>query len=80
MKHGGVFIVVDHAAKAGDGTTVGRSLHRIEESALIAEVEAAGFKKDAEADFLRQPNDPHDQPFFKMDAPSDQFVLKFRKP
>lgn len=81
LKHGGVFVIVDHAAKAGDGATVGQTLHRIEESTLISEVEAAGFKKVAEADFLRQPNDPHDQPFFKMEgAPSDQFVVKFQKP
>jgi len=81
LKHGGVMVVVDHAAKAGDGVTVGKSLHRVEESALVAEVEAAGFKKEAEADFLRHPEDPKDQSFFKMEGkPTDQFVLKFRKP
>lgn len=81
LKSGGTYLVVDHAAKAGDGATVGKSLHRIEESTVISEVEAAGFKKEGEGDFLRQPSDPKDQPFFKMgDQPSDQFVLKFRKP
>jgi predicted methyltransferase len=81
LKHGGVYVIVDHAAKSGDGATVGQTLHRIEESTVIAEVEAAGFKKVAEGDFLRQPNDPHDQPFFKMEGvPTDQFVLKFQKP
>jgi predicted methyltransferase len=81
LKHGGTYVIVDHAAKAGEGATVGKSLHRIEESTVIAEVEAAGFKKEAEGDFLRQPGDPKDQPFFKMgDQPSDQFVLKFKKP
>jgi predicted methyltransferase len=81
LKHGGVYLIVDHAAKAGDGATVGKSLHRIEESTVVTEVEAAGFKKDAEGNFLRQPTDAKDQPFFKMnDQPTDQFVLKFRKP
>ena len=80
LKPGGALVIVDHAANPGAGTTVGKSLHRIEESALIAEVEAAGFKKAAEADFLRQPGDPRDQPFFNMDSPTDQFVLKFVKP
>jgi predicted methyltransferase len=81
LKHGGSLIIVDHAAKAGDGATVGKTLHRIEESTLISEVEAAGFKKAAEGDFLRVPTDPHDQPFFKMEGrPTDQFVLKFTKP
>ena len=81
LKHGGVLVIVDHAAKAGDGVTVGKSLHRIEESSVIAEVEAAGFKKEAEGDFLRVPADPKDKPFFQMEGqPSDQFVLKFKKP
>lgn len=81
LKHGGTYVIVDHAAKAGDGATVGKSLHRIEESTVIAEVEAAGFKKESEGDFLRQPSDPKDQPFFKMgEQPTDQFVLKFKKP
>ena len=81
LKPGGTYVIVDHAAKAGDGATVGKSLHRIEESTVIAEVEAAGFRKESEADFLRQPSDPKDQPFFKMeDKPVDQFVLKFKKP
>ena len=81
LKHGGIYLIVDHAAKAGDGATVGKSLHRIEEATVVSEVEAAGFKKEAEADFLRQPSDAKDQPFFKMnDQPTDQFVLKFKKP
>ena len=81
LKHGGSLIIVDHAAKAGDGANVGKTLHRIEESTLVGEVEAAGFKKAAEGDFLRVPSDPKDQPFFKMDGkPTDQFVLKFTKP
>jgi len=81
LKSGGTYVIVDHAAKAGDGATVGKSLHRIEESTVIAEVEAAGFKKVEEADFLRQPNDPKDKPFFDMKGePTDQFVLKFKKP
>ena len=81
LKHGGTLIIVDHAAKAGDGVTVGKSLHRIEESSVVSEVEAAGFKKESEGGFLRAPSDPKDAPFFKMDnQPTDQFVLKFKKP
>jgi len=81
LKHGGIYLIVDHAAKAGDGATVGKSLHRIEESTVVTEVEAAGFKKESEGEFLRHPNDAKDQPFFKMtDQPTDQFVLKFKKP
>ena len=80
LKPGGQFVLIDHAAKAGAGTGVGESLHRIEDLALRREVEAAGFKFVAAGEFLRNPADPRDAPFFKMDQPSDQFVQKFVKP
>jgi len=65
LKPGGLLIIADHSAKPGDGTTVGKTLHRIEESALRQEIEAAGFKLAAEADFLRHPEDPRDAAVFK---------------
>jgi predicted methyltransferase len=34
LKPGGLLVIADHSAKAGDGTSVGKTLHRIEESAL----------------------------------------------
>jgi predicted methyltransferase len=37
LKPGGYLVIADHSAAAGAGTTVGRSLHRIEESALRRE-------------------------------------------
>lgn len=80
LKPGGVYIIADHSAKAGAGTGVTKSLHRIEESVLRKEVEAAGFKLAAEADFLRNPEDPRDAPVFKPKVPNDEFVLKFVKP
>ena len=48
LKPGGMLVIADHSAKSGDGTSVGKSLHRIEESALRREVEAVGFKLVAE--------------------------------
>jgi predicted methyltransferase len=45
-----------------------------------SELEAAGFKLVDEAQFLRNPNDPGDAPFFKSPVPVDGFVLKFAKP
>jgi len=59
---------------------VGKSLHRIEETALRREVEAAGFRLEAESDFLRNPADPRDKPFRDMTMPTDRFALKFVKP
>jgi hypothetical protein len=56
-------------AQLGAGTSVGKTLHRIEESALRAEVEAAGFKLAASADFLRHPEDPRDERVFQPKVP-----------
>ena len=80
LKPGGVLVIADHSARPGDGTTVGKTLHRIEESALRREVEAAGFKLVAEADFLRRPEDPRDFSSTRPTGPVDEFVLKFQKP
>ena len=80
LKAGGVLVIADHSARAGDGTSVGKTFHRIEESALRREIEAAGFKLVAEGDFWRHPEDPRD---FSIQPPSgravDEFVLKFQK-
>jgi predicted methyltransferase len=80
LKPGAFLVIADHSAKAGAGTSVGKTLHRIEESALKSEVEAAGFKLVAGADFLRHPEDPRDEPIFRPKVPVDEFVLKFQKP
>jgi predicted methyltransferase len=80
LKPGGFLIVADHSAKPGAGTSVGKTLHRIEESALKGEVEAAGFKLVASGDFLRHPEDPREKPVFRPETPVDEFVLKFQKP
>jgi predicted methyltransferase len=76
LRHGASLVIADHSAKEGVGTTVGRSLHRIEESALRREVEAAGFKVVTEADFLRHPEDPRDYVTQPPTRPAD----KFQKP
>src|ERR1700731_2917869 len=55
LKPGGFLVIADHSANEGAGATVGRSSHRIEESTVRREVEAAGFRLVAEADFLHRP-------------------------
>jgi predicted methyltransferase len=80
LKPGGHFVIADHAAKAGVGVTASKSLHRIEESVLRREVEAAGFHFVAEANFLRNPDDPREEVVFRLKVPVDNFVLKFVKP
>jgi len=80
LKPGGFLIVADHSALPGQGISVGKTLHRIEEAILRQEVEAAGFHFVAEGNFWRNPNDPHDFPSYKAVVPVDNFVLKFQKP
>ena len=80
LKPGGVLVVADHSAQAGAGTSVAKSLHRIEEATLRREVEAGGFRLAAEADFLRHREDPRDSIVFRPKVPVDEFVLKFVRP
>ena len=80
LKPGGLLILADHSARPGDGINVAKSLHRIEESVVRRELEAAGFQFVSEAGFLRNPADPRDAPVAKPKVPNDEFVLKFRKP
>ena len=85
LKPGGVFVIVDHSARPGDGVKVTDTFHRIEEDVVKSEVQAAGFVLDGQADFLRNKDDTRDW----NDSPraagerrgtSDRFVLRFRKP
>jgi predicted methyltransferase len=80
LKPGGFLVIADHSAKPGDGISVAKTLHRIEESTLRQEIEAAGFKLVAEGDFLRHPEDPRDAAVFRPQVPTDEFVLKYQKP
>jgi predicted methyltransferase len=80
LKPGGTLIVADHSAAAGAGLSVVQTLHRIEESVLQKEVEAAGFKLAATGDFLRNPDDKRDGRIFGMNPPADSFIHKYEKP
>jgi predicted methyltransferase len=85
LKPGGVYVVVDHSARPGAGTTEVQTNHRIEESVVRREVAAAGFKLAAEASFLRMPDDKRDwntspSAAAERRGTSDRFVLKFVKP
>jgi predicted methyltransferase len=85
LKPGGVYAVIDHAAKRGDGTTVVKTLHRIEESDVVHDIQAAGFVLDGEATFLRNPRDTKDWSTApgsgaEKRGTSDRFVLRFKKP
>lgn len=81
LKPGGVFLIVDHAALSG-ATTAPDALHRIDVAQVKSEVEAAGFKLEAESPLLANPADPHTDSVFNpaIRGKTDQFILKFRKP
>ncbi|MDB5919250.1 MAG: Methyltransferase [Massilia sp.] len=80
LKPGGVLVVVDNAAKEGSGLRDTKTLHRIEDAAVVAELTKAGFALDARSDYLHVADDPREQPFFKMEGkPDDKFALRFVK-
>jgi predicted methyltransferase len=80
LKPGGVYVVADHSGRPGTGISESTTLHRIEESFLRSEVEAAGFKLLASGTFLRNPADPRDKETPDPPMPKDEFILKFVKP
>jgi len=80
LKPGGIYVVADHAGRAGTGISESGTLHRVEEAFVIQEVLAAGFRLVGEGGFLRNPNDPRDKENPDPPQPKDEFVLKFVKP
>jgi predicted methyltransferase len=79
LKPGGILLIADHSAAAGTGTTVAKTLHRIDEATVKQEIEAAGFKLVATADYLRNPEDKRDVLIFRSPVPVDAFVHKYQK-
>lgn len=82
LKPGGIYFIVDHEAAPGAGATQTSTLHRIEDTVVRREVEAAGFKLEAESKLLRNPADDHTAKVqdSSIRGKTDQFILKFRKP
>jgi predicted methyltransferase len=80
LKPGGSYVIADHAGRPGTGISESGTLHRIEPAFLRQEVEAAGFKLQAEGTFLQNPGDPRDKNTPDPPQPKDEFVLKFSKP
>ena len=82
LKPGGYYVIVDHAATAGLGTSDAQSLHRIEPASVRKEVEAAGFVLDAESTMLANKDDPHSIKAFdpSIKGKTDRFAYRFVKP
>jgi predicted methyltransferase len=82
LRPGGTYLIVDHEAAPGTGATQTSTLHRIEDSVVRREVEAAGFRLDGESNLLRNPADDHTAKVLDagIRGKTDQFILRFRKP
>ncbi|RLA28532.1 MAG: methyltransferase type 11 [Gammaproteobacteria bacterium] len=82
LKSGGTLAVVDHYAAAGSPRETGGTLHRIDPSIVIAEIEAAGFVLDGKSDIVRNMEDDHSLSMYdeQINGKTDRFVMKFRKP
>jgi len=82
LKPGGYYVIIDHKAAERAGDDVTENLHRIKESTVKKEVEAAGFKLVAEGTDLNYPSDDGSKRVFEADVrgKTNQFMLKFQKP
>ena len=82
LRPGGAYIVVDHAAAAGSGTSDTQSLHRIDPASVREEVEAAGFVLEAQSTILAHKEDPHSMKVFDpiIKGGTDRFAYRFVKP
>jgi len=82
LKPGGSYVIVDHAAAVGAGTSDAQSLHRIDPASVREEVEAAGFVLDAESTLLADKDDQHSIKVFdsSIKGQTDRFAYRFVKP
>jgi predicted methyltransferase len=82
LKPGGFYVIVDHAATAGSGTSDTQSLHRIDPASAREEVEAAGFVLEAQSTMLANKDDQHSIKAFdpSIKGKTDRFAYRFVKP
>lgn len=82
LKPGGIYLILDHTAPAGSGTSDTATLHRIDPETVKKEVLAAGFVFVGSSNLLHRPSDPLTAKVFdpSIRGRTDQFILKFRKP
>jgi predicted methyltransferase len=82
LKPGGSYVIVDHGAAVGTGTSDAQSLHRMEAASVREEVEAAGFVLDAESPMLADKDDAHSIKVFdpSIKGKTDRFAYRFVKP
>jgi predicted methyltransferase len=81
VKPGGAFLIVDHAARAGTGSSAAQDLHRIDEQFAIADIEKHGFVLEKRWDGLRNADDDRTVVVFdpKVRGRTDRFVHLYRR-
>jgi predicted methyltransferase len=79
LKPGGFYVIVDHVAAAGTGSSQPESLHRIDPAVVRAEVETTGFVLDAESTVLANKDDSHTAKVFdpSIKGKTDRFAYRF---
>ena len=82
LKSGGRYVIIDHAAAEGSGTTLTPSLHRIDPALVVEKVQAAGFVLDAQSAMLANVEDAHAIKVFDpaIKGETDRFTYRFIKP
>jgi predicted methyltransferase len=82
LNPGGFYVIVDHAAAAGAGTSDAQALHRIDPASVREEVEASGFVLEAQSAMLAHKDDPHSIKVFdpSIKGETDRFAYRFVKP
>src|SRR5579872_3138117 len=82
LKPGGSYVIIDHAAAVGAGTSGAQALHRIEPASVRAEVEASGFVLEAQSTMLASKDDQHTIKVFdpSIKGKTDRFAYRFVKP
>jgi len=82
LKPGGVYIVIDHMARAGSGMADTEELHRIDPAIVRRQVESAGFRFDGESKVLLNPADRLAVKVFDpaVRGKTTKFAYRFVKP
>ncbi len=82
LKHGGLYVIIDHSAPAKSGLEDTNTTHRIDAAVVKIDMAAAGFKFVGESNVLRNKDDPRDKLVFdkSIRGKTDQFIYVFRKP
>ncbi len=82
LKHGGLFVIIDHSAPDGSGLAATNTTHRIDAARVKTDMANAGFMFVKESNALRNPADPRTKLVFdpSVKGKTDQFIYIFRKP